>query len=333
MRLLIHSPRPGQYVGHAVRLLGTLNESVPVMILRTVVKPETVNTYHPQTGRLLFDEGSGAIEGTTYVGNAQPGSHTNENFRIMVASCSPAAEQALNYYLAAAARQGWPGITELPEGTRTLAEVSVVRNDSEAETHVNPEPIPLIEKTDDRKVFIIHGRNIDARDTLAQFLRTLDLYPVDFDQLAADAGGTAFIGDIVRAGMRRARGIIALFTPDEFSALQPNLRKVHDTSDDTQRWQSRPNVIFEAGMAYGMAPERTILVTLGTEVTLFSDLYGVHFIRLGNDVQSRSRLRRKLLGVRCAVDQLSDAWTDPKESGDFVKCIEQFNPVSPRDPF
>ncbi len=186
---------------------------------------------------------------------------------------------------------------------------------------------------DPKKVFIIHGRNVAARTALEHFLRALDLQPVDFDQLAADEGGTAFIGDIVRAGLKRAQGIVALFSPDEYAGLRPDHRGPHDKSEEILRWQARPNVIFEAGMAYGMAPERTVLVTLGTDVALFSDVAGVHVVRLNNGSQSRSKLRQKLIGIKCDIDQRADSWTDPARSGDFEACVNQLQGVSPRDPF
>jgi predicted nucleotide-binding protein len=186
---------------------------------------------------------------------------------------------------------------------------------------------------DSKQVFIIHGRNIAARTALEHFLRVLGLQPVDFDQLAADQGGTAFIGDIVRAGLERAQGIVALFTPDEYAGLRPDHRGAHDKPDESQRWQARPNVIFEAGMAYGMAAQRTVLVTLGTDISLFSDVAGVHVVRLHNAVQSRGKLRQKLIGMGCDVNQRTDAWTDPTTSGDFEACVNQLRGVSPRDPF
>ena len=86
-------------------------------------------------------------------------------------------------------------------------------------------------------------------------------------------------------------------------------------------------------MAYGMAPQRTVLVTLGDDVALFSDVVGVHVVRLNNSVANRSKLRQKLIGVGCKVDERADIWTDAARSGDFDKCIGELREVSPRDPF
>lgn len=192
---------------------------------------------------------------------------------------------------------------------------------------------PLMPPPDPKKVFIIHGRNTAARTAVEHFLKALGLQPVDFDQLAADQGGTPFVGDIVRAGLEQAHGIIALFTSEEYAALRPDHRGGNDSGTDVMRWQARPNVIFEAGMAYGMAPKRTILATLGTDVSLFSDVAGVHILRLSNEVASRERFRHKLIGIGCEVEQRTSAWTDPMRSGDFDACISRLQGGSPRDPF
>jgi predicted nucleotide-binding protein len=183
---------------------------------------------------------------------------------------------------------------------------------------------------DHSKVFVLHGRNLEARNAMHLFLRSLGLEPIDFETLAADQGGTAFIADIVRAGMEKAYVIMALFTPDEISFLAPHLSSSRDSAADLRRWQSRPNVIFEAGMAFALAPKRTVLVTFGADVTLFSDLGGVHTISVSNTSESRSRLRQKLIGMGSAVDEQSDIWTKPQESGDFEGCISQLPEVSTR---
>jgi hypothetical protein len=174
-------------------------------------------------------------------------------------------------------------------------------------------------EADSKKVFVIHGRNFAAKNAVEQFLRTLKLEPVDFDELAADLGA-CFLGDIVREGMKRAQGILALFTADEFASLRAECHQEQDTDEDKSRWQARPNVIFEAGMAYGIAPERTILVVLGNETKLFSDVSGIHLTYLDNSQNSRGRFRQKLIGARCAVDLRTDAWLDPKCAGDFDAC-------------
>lgn len=181
-----------------------------------------------------------------------------------------------------------------------------------------------------KKVFIIHGRNTKVKTQIVLFLRSLGLDHLDFDDVAA-AKGAAFVGNIVREGMTQAQGIVVLFTADEFASLRPEYYNPYDCSEDRQRWQARPNVIFEAGMAFGTAQERTILVVAGAKTKLFSDVNGIHLTYLCNDQDSRRQLREKLIGAGCDVDQKTTSWLDVGEAGDFDGCV--LSEVSTRSPF
>jgi len=175
---------------------------------------------------------------------------------------------------------------------------------------------------DKRRVFVIYGQNKDAYDAMVLFLRSLGLIPWDFYELSAKSGGTAFIGDIVRNGMEQSQAVVALFTPDEFAELRPSLNNPPKTGPEGRRWQARPNVIYEAGMAMGIDENHTILVTLGSDVSLFSDVSGRHIVQLDNTSEKRSFLRDKLLGVGCEVDLKRSEYLNIRRAGDFVKCIE-----------
>jgi len=182
---------------------------------------------------------------------------------------------------------------------------------------------------DPKKVFIIHGQNSLAVAAIEHFVKALGLEPLPFEGVAAGMG-LEFVGNIVLEGLRQARGIIALFTPDEYAALVPEFRA---STSDHSRWQARPNVIFEAGIAFGTARERSILVTLGPEVKLFSDAGGIHIVRLDNSMGGRGQFRRKLIGAGCAVDLITNTWTDPARSGDFEACLKPIQGLKPLDTF
>lgn len=139
------------------------------------------------------------------------------------------------------------------------------------------------EVPDAKSVFVIHGRNDKARKEMCVFLRAWGLQPINFGDLRAEMGGTPTIDRIVEEGMRRAKGIVALFTPDEYSTLAEKLRNPHDDEEAKARWQSRPNVIFEAGMAFGKDRNRVVFVVLG-DTKLFTDVAGVHCLRPTNSV-------------------------------------------------
>src|SRR5262249_35139712 len=71
--------------------------------------------------------------------------------------------------------------------------------------------------------------------------------------------------------------------------------------------QPRPNVLFEAGMAFGHQPDRTILVEVGSPKP-FSDIAGRHTVRLTNDISRRQDLAERLRTAGCAVNTSGDGW-------------------------
>jgi hypothetical protein len=100
--------------------------------------------------------------------------------------------------------------------------------------------------------------------------------------------------------------IIALFTPDEHASFyDPETGSYEGGKPGESRWQARPNVIFEAGVALGAAREKMILVTIGSDVQLFSDVSGVHFVRLDSPTGPAdllARIQRLLPGHRMNSD-------------------------------
>lgn len=84
--------------------------------------------------------------------------------------------------------------------------------------------------------------------------------------------------------------------------------------------QPRQNVTLEAGMAMGVAPERTILVQLGT-IRGASDFEGLNVVRLTNDPEQRSGLRTRLRNAGCAVNDAGEDWLRSPIRGDFEAVV------------
>src|SRR5215204_2725941 len=143
---------------------------------------------------------------------------------------------------------------------------------------------------DTRKVFVVHGRNRAARNALFDFLRSLELRPIEWSEAVKASGKAApYIGEILDVAFSEAQAIVVLFTPDDIAKLQDQFVNPDDDLYEKELTpQARPNVIFEAGMAIGRNPDRTIFIELG-KLRPFSDIYGRHVIRLNN-----SSLRRQV---------------------------------------
>lgn len=165
-----------------------------------------------------------------------------------------------------------------------------------------------------RRVFVVHGRNSAARFALFAFLRSIGLAPIEWSQaLAATGKASPYIGEAVDAALATAQAVVVLWTPDEIVALRPEYADGEDDPETRPALQARPNVIFEAGLAIGRAPDRVVLVELG-RVRHFTDVAGRNTISLRNSVASRQELAAHLRTVGCAVDLSGTDW---HTAGDF----------------
>lgn len=158
---------------------------------------------------------------------------------------------------------------------------------------------------------MIHGRNEAMRRALFDFLRAIDLKPIEWSVAVAFTGKPSpYVGEILDAAMGHAQAIVVLFTGDDQARLRDEFLSVNDPVYERETTpQSRPNVIFEAGLALGKYPERTILVQIGT-LRPFSDIAGRHFVRLRNSSKSRQELAGRLKLAGCNVDLSGTDWHD-----------------------
>jgi predicted nucleotide-binding protein len=160
------------------------------------------------------------------------------------------------------------------------------------------------------------GRNAAVRDSMFRFLRALGLEPLEWRKaIALTDHGTPTVGDILDAAFKHAVAIVVLLTPDDDVTLKPEFRKSNDPPYESQIvGQARPNVLFEAGMAFGRDPRHTVMVQVG-EVKHFSDVGGRHVTRLTNTAGSRGELVTKLKNADCIVDESGSDWFS---EGSFV---------------
>jgi predicted nucleotide-binding protein len=168
---------------------------------------------------------------------------------------------------------------------------------------------------DRRCVWVVHGRDLALRDAMFTFLRAIGLRPLEWNQaLLRTATPTPFIGEVLDAAFAAGQAIVVLLSGDDVAMLREPLRKPSDSVFESELTrQARPNVLFEAGMALGYAPKRTILVQVGL-LRPFSDIGGRHLVHLGMDTASRQDLGQRLKAVGCDVDLSGVDW---HKAGDF----------------
>ncbi len=160
-----------------------------------------------------------------------------------------------------------------------------------------------------RVVFVVHGRDLRYRDSMFTFLRSVGLHPLEWAEAVAATGRpNPYVGEILDTAFSIAQAVVVLLTPDDEGRLREQLRQQGDPSHETELTaQARLNVIFEAGMAMGRFPDRTVLVELGP-LRAFSDIAGRHVIGLDNSTQRRQDLAQRLQTAGCPVNLTGTDW-------------------------
>ncbi|HEV2124135.1 MAG TPA: nucleotide-binding protein, partial [Chloroflexota bacterium] len=178
-----------------------------------------------------------------------------------------------------------------------------------------------------RRIFVVHGRNRQLRDAPCTFLRALTLQPIEWAQAIAATGKAApYISEVLDAGFGLAHACVVLLTPDDEARLRQELRHPTDPLYEGQlTGQARPNVLYEAGLARGRFPDRTVLVEVGS-LRPFTDVAGIHTIRLSNDSARRQELAQRLALAGCTIDLTGTDW---HTAGDFSPA-DQPNDVAHR---
>lgn len=168
---------------------------------------------------------------------------------------------------------------------------------------------------DIKKVFVVHRRDGRLRDDFFTFLRALSLQPIEWSEALKLTGkATPYVGEALKSAFRNAQAVIVLLSPDDEVRLSSALWKTkEDENEKNIRLQARPNVLFEAGMAFGTYPDRTLLIEVG-QVKPFSDVAGRHVVRLSNSPEKRNEIAERLRTTGCDVSTSGNDWL---KTGDF----------------
>ena len=211
----------------------------------------------------------------------------------------------------AALRAG--GVAALTPAVSRSVAVTAIRTRTVAKARQAPKKVT--EPRRGTSVFVVHGRNEQLRKAMFAFLRSVGLNPVEWRQAIPLTGkGSPFVAEILDVAFREAVAVVVMLTPDDEVRLKPEFRRTSDKAvEKVLTGQARPNVLFEAGLAFGRNPDSTVLVQIG-DVKEFSDVGGRHVVRLSNSTQSRQELVTKLANAGCNV-QIDG--TDWHTEGDF----------------
>lgn len=184
--------------------------------------------------------------------------------------------------------------------------------------------------SDKKKVFVVHGRNSRLNSDFFSFLRALHLEPIEWSEaISATGEASPYIGDILSAAFAEAQAIVVLMTPDDSVILKKPFHRNDDQSyEKTFFGQARPNVLFEAGLAFGHDHKRTVIVEVG-KLKPFSDIHGRHVVRLDDSPERRQEVANRLRTAGCAVHTEGSDWLSvgtfrirPEEEEEEIKRME-----------
>lgn len=140
------------------------------------------------------------------------------------------------------------------------------------------------------KIFVIHGHDTSARETVARFLEKLELEPVILHELPNE--GRTIIekfedyADVMFA--------VVLLTPDDLGTLkeqQHNLRP-----------RARQNVVFELGYFIGKLGRKKVCALLKGDIERPSDVDGILYVSLDDEDGWKFRLLRELKAAGFGID-------------------------------
>ncbi|MEU9988457.1 TIR domain-containing protein [Streptomyces sp. NPDC048045] len=160
-----------------------------------------------------------------------------------------------------------------------------------------------------RNVFVVHGRDEEARMKVFDLLRLLDLRPLEWEDLVRATGKTApFLGEVIAQAPAQAQAALVLLTPDDVVQLHPELRGPNEPPYESEpTGQPRPNVLIELGMLLMAYPERTLLVEIGA-LRQISDIGGMNVIRFDGSATALGKIVERLKLAGCRVNDTGSDW-------------------------
>lgn len=120
--------------------------------------------------------------------------------------------------------------------------------------------------------------------------------------------GSPYIGAALDSAFEEVQAVVVLLTGDDIVKLNDKYVRPDDPDyEKNLSKQPRSNVLFEAGMAFGKDPKRTILVQVD-DIKPISDLQGRHVLRIDNTPEKRREFAGRLEVAECQVDISGTDW-------------------------
>ena len=162
-------------------------------------------------------------------------------------------------------------------------------------------PITKLEAVSDKKIFIVHGHDNNARDQLELILRRLGLEP--FILQNSEAGSKTLV-EALEASIYKETGLgIILMTPDDYGYSKQK------TEADRQP-RARQNVILEMGMVMASLGRERMLILKKGALEMPSDAAGIQYHEFNDHVREivpKLAQRLQQLGFNIDTSKIAEA--------------------------
>jgi Predicted nucleotide-binding protein containing TIR-like domain len=190
----------------------------------------------------------------------------------------------------------------------TITQTQIEEPPQVASAPIVKEPARAIAPTKNNTLFVVHGRDTKLNEDMFGLLRALGLNPIEWSKAVAKTrGNNPDVDKIIAGQMKSVQGIVVMISPDEQAKLKAKFSDPGEPSEGQLGDQARPNVLFEAGWAFGAYPSKTLLVRVG-KTRPISDLGGKHIMKLSNSAASRKEFAQRLKKMKFKVDTEGTSW-------------------------
>ena len=141
----------------------------------------------------------------------------------------------------------------------------------------------------ERRVFVVHGHDNEAKESVARFLKKIELEPIILHERPSK--GLTVIEKIeAYSGVEYA---VVLLTPDDVGAVKGNERNLQP--------RARQNVILELGYFLAKLGRSKVAAVMRGDIELPSDYHGVVYMRYDNG-EWKDKIIQELKALGIEVD-------------------------------
>lgn len=140
------------------------------------------------------------------------------------------------------------------------------------------------------RIFLVHGKDNELKESTARFLTKLELMPIILHEQTSK--GRTIIekfedySDVAFA--------LVLMTPDDIGAIAENKENLMK--------RARQNVVFELGYFIGKLGRKNVVALVKGDIEIPSDLYGVVYIGIDNNDNWKMQLSKEIKAAGLNID-------------------------------